>query len=278
MSKCCFTVLAFTLWALSARSQYYYKDILVNRQTQENWKSYFSNKVSKVTILSTERNGEPTPGFVCNQTISSDFHSILTFTQSADVQPSSLLAFYDANGRILKTVDTSDTYKSTTEYAYNDQGGLSVLSNTALETDNQVEAHEKHIWLYKEGKPVRMLKIKSGTDTTTVDFKTDDKGNIIEERPYHGKESLPVIYYYYDKEARLTDIVRYNEKAGRLLPDYVFEYGPQGVSSMIFVPSGSNNYQKWIYEYDEHGLKIRETCFNKRKEVVAKIGYKYNFR
>ena len=278
MSKSCFIVLIFTLSALSANSQYYYKDILVNRQTQENWKSYSSNKVSKVTILSTEGNGEPTPGFVCNQTISSDFHSILTFTQSADVQPSSLQAFYDAKGRILKTVDTSDTYQSITEYTYNDQGELSALSNTALETDNHVEAYEKHTWFYKEGKPVRMLKIKGGKDTTIVDFKTDDKGNIIEERPFHGKESLPVVYYYYDNEARLTDIVRYNEKAGRLLPDYVFEYGPQGISSMLFVPSGSNNYQKWIYEYDEHGLKIRETCFNKRKEVVARISYQYSFR
>lgn len=272
-----FMVLIFALSALSGNSQYYYKDILVNRQTQNTWKSYFSSKVRNVTILSTEKNGEPTPGFVCSQTISPDFQSIQTFTKSADVQPSNLQAIYDANGRILKTVDTSDTYKSTSEYHYNEQGELYILNNTALETDNHVEVLEKHIWYYKDGRAWKMLKIKGGTDSTTVNFKADEKGNIIEERPVHGKEPLPAVYYYYDNDGRLTDIVRYNEKAGRLLPDYVFEYGPQGISSMLFVPSGSNDYQKWIYEYDEHGLKVRETCFNKRKEILARITYQYGF-
>ncbi|HVU84946.1 MAG TPA: hypothetical protein VHC50_08900 [Puia sp.] len=271
-------VLAFILTAVSGSSQYYYKDVIVNRQTQDTWKTYFSARVSKVTILSTEQNGEPTPGFDCSQTISPDFRLIQTFTKSTDVQPSTLNAFYDANGRILKTVETSDTYKSTTAYHYNEHGELSDISNTAVETDNQVEALERHIWFYTGGKAVRMLKIKGGTDTTTVDFKLDDKGNVIEERPFHGKTALPVVYYYYDQNGRLTDIVRYNEKAGRLLPDYIFEYGPKGISSMIFVPPGTTNYQKWIYEYDEHGLKTHETCLNKRNLVIANIRYQYSFR
>jgi len=273
-----FMMLVFILTAVSASSQYYYKDILANRQTQDTWKAYFTNKVGKVTILSTGQNGEPTEGFDCSQTVSPDFRSILTFTKSADVQPSTLQAFYDQNGRILRTVDTSDTYKSTTEYQYNEQGALTTVSNTALETDNQVEAREKHIWLYKNGKIDRMLKIKGGTDSTTVEFKSDDNGNIIEERAFHGKTALPAIYYYYDQNGKLTDIVRYNEKAARLLPDYIFEHGPNGISSMIFVPSGSSDYQKWIYQYDEHGLKTRETCLNKRNIVLARLNYQYSFR
>jgi len=273
-----FLVLVFTLTALSGSAQYYYKDILVNRQTQDTWKSYFANKVGKVTILSTEQNGEPTAGFDCSQTVSADFRSIFTFTRSADVQPSVLQAFYDQNGRVLKTIDTSDTYKSTTEYHYNTQGELDTLSNISLETDNQVEALEKHIWFYKAGKVEKMLKIKGGSDSTTVNFKSDDKGNIIEERAFRGKTALPAIYYYYDQNGRLTDIVRYNEKAARLLPDYIFEYGPNGISSMLFVPSGSTNYQKWVYQYDEHGLKARETCLNKRNNILAKLSYQYSFR
>jgi hypothetical protein len=273
-----FLALIFTLTALSGNSQYYYKDILVTRQTQDSWKSYFANKVSAVTIQSTEKNGEPTPGFVCTQSVSPDYHSIQTFTKSADAQPSNLQSFYDANGRLIKTVDTSDAYNSTSVYSYNEQGKINIISNTALETDNQVTATEKHLWIYKDGKAAQMIKIKNNSDTTTVNFTADDKGNIIEERPVHAKDTLPAVYYYYDNGGRLTDIVRYNEKAGRLLPDYIFEYTQQGISSMIFVPSGSNDYQRWIYEYDSHGLKASETCFNKRKEVLAKISYQYSFQ
>jgi hypothetical protein len=261
-----------------AGAQYYYKDIVAPRQTQDTWKAYRSSKVSKVNILSTEPDGSPTPGFACSQTISPDYKSAETFTKSANVQASDLRTFYDPQGRVVKTIDSSDTYKSTTEYRYNEQDELVDLKNTALETDNRVEAVEQHLWSYQNGKPVQMLKIKGNSDTTTVHFKTDEKGNIIEERAVHGRESLPVIYYYYDDRGRLTDIVRYNEKAGRLLPDYMFEYGPQGLSSMLFVPPGSGDYQKWVYEYDDRGLKTRDLCFNKRKEMVARISYQYSFR
>ncbi len=268
--------LFFLLTAVPVRSQYYYKDILDTRQTQLTWKSYFANKVKKVNILSTERNGEPTPGFECTQTVSPDYHTIQTFTKSADVQPSVLFSSYDANGRLIKTEDTSDTYKSTTIYNYNDAGEIDTIINTSLETDNKLMTNEKHIWTYNNGKAVLMLKIKNVSDTTIVNFTSDEKGNIIEERAVHQKENLPAVYYYYDNDQRLTDIVRYNEKAQRLLPDYIFGYGTEGIASMIFVPAGSDDYERWIYEYDSRGLKSAETCFNKRKEIMAKIIYQYN--
>jgi hypothetical protein len=268
----------FILTGFSGSAQYYYKDILVSRQTQETWKTSFINKVNKVKILSMDKSGEPTPGFVCTQTIAAGFHSIQTFTESLDVPSSILTTFYNDSGRVIKTVDSSDTYKSTTEYQYSKAGRLLALSNIALETDNKVEAAEKHIWVYKDERPVQMIKIRGGSDTTTVNFTADEKGNIIEERPVRGKENLPAVYYYYDNDGRLTDIVRYNEKAGRLLPDYIFGYNQQDLSSMIFVPPGSNDYQRWTYKYDPRGLKTSETCFNKRKEIIARISYQYNFQ
>src|SRR6185312_3275094 len=134
-----FLVMIFTFLSLSGSSQYYYKDILLPEQTRSIWKSYVSNKVKKVNIVSTERNGEPTPGFECSQTVSQDFRSITTFTQSADVQSSVLQTFYDATGRMIKTVDTSDSYKSISEYGYDGQGELSSIVNTSLETDNHIQ-------------------------------------------------------------------------------------------------------------------------------------------
>jgi hypothetical protein len=225
-----------------------------------------------------DANNEPTPGFTCLQKVAPDFGSISTITKSANVPESNLTAFYDRSGRMIKTVDTSDTYKSTTEYTYNEKGDVSVMLNHSVQTDNQIVAVEKHIWTYDGAGPKNMIKIKGESDSTMVSFIKDDKGNIVEEKSVRGGQSLPSVYYYYDNDGRLTDIVRYNQKAGRLLPDYVFEYNSGRLSSMLFVPNGSSDYQRWIYVYDANGLKSNETCYDKKRQVVVKIRYSYNFR
>jgi hypothetical protein len=234
--------------------------------------------VKEVNIQSIDANNEMTPGFTCTQTISPDFSSITTFTKSADIPASTLTVYYDRNGRPVKTIDSSDTYKSITDYNYNENGGISSMQNNSEETDNHVSAKEKHLWIYEGAVPKQMIKIKGETDTTIVDLIKDEKGNTVEEKSVRSGQSLPSIYYYYDNEGELTDIVRYSKKAARLLPDYVFEYKYARISSMLFVPTGSTDYQKWIYEYNSNGLKATETCYDKRKQVVVKINYTYTFR
>jgi hypothetical protein len=273
-----FIVLVCFISAFTAKSQYYFKDILLTRQNQENWKTYHDKKVREVDIHSIDANDEMTPGFICNLRISPDFSTITTFTKSNDIAASTLQAFYDTHGWMIKTIDTSESYNSTTDYSYNPQGEILSMNNTSLETDNRVSVSEKHLWKYEKGKPVQMIKIKDGTDTTLVSFTLDEKGNIAEERSVHGGLSLPTIYYYYNADSRLTDIVRYNQKAGRLLPDFVFEYNYDRISSMLLVPTGSTDYQKWVYTYNSNGLKEGEICYDKKKQVVVKINYTYSFQ
>ncbi len=271
-------IIALLMITCSAKSQYYYKDIILSRQNQENWKILKEQKAKEVNIVSLDANDEPTPGFVCTQKIAGDFSSISTYTKSTDIPESTVITYYNPIGRMIKTVDTSDTFKSTTEYYYNDAGQLSSLLNTSVETDNQIVAPEKHVWIYEGGSLKQMIKIKGGTDTTTVTLEKDEKGHIVEEKPVHAGQVLPSTYYYYDEQGRLTDVVRYNERAGRLLPDYIFEYDGGHISSMLFVPSGSTDYQKWIYGYKPNGLKESETCYDKKRQVVVKITYTYNLR
>jgi len=271
-------LIVFGLGFMAARSQYYFKDIVLTKQNQENWKSYLKNKVREVDINSIDANDEPTPGFTCRQSISNTAGSLTTYTKSNNISASSLTAFYDGTGRLIKTIDTSDTYNSTTNYTYGPGGEISSLENISVETDNHISASERHIWNFENGRPKQMLKIKNETDTTIVTLLLDEKGNVLEERPVHGLQVLPTIYYYYDNNDRLTDIVRYNQKAARLLPDYVFEYNYDRISSMLLVPAGSADYQKWVYSYNSSGLKEKETCFDKKKQVVVKITYSYSFQ
>ncbi|HET7000655.1 MAG TPA: hypothetical protein VFI33_05090, partial [Puia sp.] len=254
-----------------------YKDILLSRQNQENWKAFHDKKVREVSIQSIDANNEQTPDFTCVQKVTSDFSSISTFTKSTNVPASTLTAFYDQSGKMVKTVDTSDTYKSTTDYTYNENGQVSLMLNNSVQTDNQIVTTERHVWTYDGTGLKKMIKIKGDTYSTWVSFVKDEKGNIVEEKPVRGGITLPSVYYYYDNDGRLTDIVRYNQKAGRLLPDYVFEYNSGRLSSMLFVPNGSSDYQRWIYVYDANGLKTNETCYDKKRQVVVKIRYSYTF-
>ncbi|MBS1598793.1 MAG: RHS repeat protein [Bacteroidetes bacterium] len=271
--------LLFLCFAVNARAQYYYKDILLTRQTIDKWKTFKENRISSVTLTSLESNGTPTEGFECHQTIAADFSTIETYTRSNSSTVSNLVAYYDANGLLKKTIDTSDTYQSTSDYEYDANSRILSITNTSIETDNQIKSVEKHIWKYdQQSLPATMIKIKDDRDTTYVQFIKDEKGNITEERAVRNGNKLPVIYYYYGDDHQLTDIVRYNVKAQRLLPDYIFEYSNGRLSSMIFVPAGSSYYQNWVYQYDEKGLKKRDNCFNKKKELVGKIEYQYTYR
>jgi len=275
-----FPLLLLIALTQTCSAQYYYKDLISTQQNDARWRLYRDNRVKSVKLSSFEKDGNPTEGFAGEQDVSSDGARISTFTKSTGNAESWIIASYNPQGQTLRITDTSDTYRSVSEYQYDAQGRIASITNTSIETDNHFKIVEQHLWSYDaSGKPSSMLKIKNGTDTTYIRFIADEKGNTAEERAVRNSSPLPTIYYYYDTDNRLTDIVRYNLKAGRLLPDNMFEYGNDGkLSSMLVVPDGSNDYLKWYYEYNEKGLKIKESCFSRQKELLGRIEYQYSIK
>ena len=84
-------------------------------------------------------------------------------------------------------------------------------------------------------------------------------------------------YYYYNDKNWLTDIVRYNNKAKKMLPDFLYEYDTEGrVSKMIQVIAGGTNYNIWVYTYNSLGLKEKEVCYDKKKQLLGTVEYLYN--
>ncbi len=267
----------------TGKAQYYYKDLVANRENTARWKSYRENHVQAVHLQSLEADSKPTEGFLGEQQVTGDVGQIITHTKSSGTPDSWIITDYSPQGRILKNTDTSDTYQNTSEYRYDDRGRIISITDTSLETDNHLKEVEQHLWSYdpaRPDKPSVMLKIKNGNDTTSVKFMLDDKGNVIEERATRLGESMPPIYYYYDANSRMTDIVRYSARAKRLLPISMFEYGEDGrISSTLIVPEEGNSfYQKWYYEYDEKGLKVKDFCYNKTKELLGSIEYQYSYK
>ena len=276
------SLLTFILSAIitqSAFAQYYYQDIVATQQVTEKWKTYKDNKVKSVDISSFENDNKPTAGFLCKQNVKTDYSEISTYTKSELARESAFTTYYNANGQPKKTYDTSKAYQSLTEYEFDASGNISSITNSSLETVNNIKNTEQHLWKFSaDGQPAGLIKIKNGNDTTYIRFIFDEKGNVAEEHAVHNKLEEPVFYYYYDENKRLTDIVRYNVKARKLLPDYIFTYDANGqLGSMLFVQEGSTDYNKWVYEYNEKGLRTKETCLSKQKELLGKIEYDYNF-
>ncbi|HVM89712.1 MAG TPA: hypothetical protein VMT76_16100 [Puia sp.] len=260
-------------------AQYYYQDIIATQQANNKWKLYKINKVKSVSISSLESNGQPTEGFACRQNLTKDFSKMTTYTKTDFSRETFLTSFYNENGWLQNTIDTGKNYISTTEYAYNESGNVVSVVNTSAETESGRTDKEEHLWKYNSaGKPIGMTKIKNNSDSTFIRFLIDEKSNITEEHAFRNNIELPVVYYYYDDSNRLTDIVRYNEKAKRLLPDYIFSYNDKSqLIAMIYIPEGSTDYQKWVYDYNATGLRVNETCYNKQKELIGKIEYQYGF-
>lgn len=272
-----FSVLSvFTLFVLSSKGQFYYKDLVSTLQINSNFHLLKQNKIKLVKLKSYQGNMPVEEGFVCEQRVNLSRNEVVTYTKTSNSPESYFTASYNLQGLLSKTIDSSEESVSTARYSYNNSGKLEWITSETRATDNSPGSIETHHWEYKNDKPFRMIRKKSAFDSTIIYFTIDEKGNVSVEEPKGGKTPARKTFYYYDDKNRLTDIVRFNEKLKQLLPDYIFEYEDEGqIATMTVVPEGSNDYQKWYYKYDDGGLRLVEFCYNKRQELLGKVEYDY---
>lgn len=268
---------AFVLLGLSSSAQYYYKDILGTKETEDLIKTYEKNKVSHVVLTAYDAQNTKSDDFLVEQLFSTGTHTLTTITRSNVNNQSQLKSFMDDRGFVTKTIDSNNTVVTTTLYDYNSAGQLVSSTSTSSDT-SQNNSSEQHFWQYLNNKPVKLVRIKDHSDTTYVDLKTDENGNVFEEQEIHKGLKAEPVYYYYDGNNRLTDIVRYNARAKRLLPEYMFEYSSSNqIIQKITIPANNSNYLIWRYQYDNRGLKTKEYIYNKQKQLTGKIEYRYSF-
>ena len=121
-----------------------------------------------------------------------------------------------------------------------------------------------------------MERKKNNMLVATIHFVKDEKNNVIEENVTDANSSDKKYYYYYDDNNRLTDVVHFNERAGKLLPDYIYEYNSLNQPvQMISASETGDNYFIWRYSYNEKNLRDSERCFSKEKRMLGKIEYEY---
>lgn len=258
-------------------SQYHYLDIVSNLQLSADMRQLQEQKVRNVLVHSFESNGEPSRGFYCKKKISKDYRRMETYTKSAITEKSILSSQFNAQGQLIASKDSSTISSASSFYQYNPEGRLAIVVNNSASSDDDFSTNlvEEHRYFYDtKGRPSKMLRIRNQSDTATVIFTTDERGNVIDENDLskNGKH----YYYYYDTKNRLTDVVKYDAVRAKLIPDFIFEYNGAGqVTQMVTTEEGvANNYFTWKKIYND-GLRIIEKCFSKEKELLGYFEFEY---
>lgn len=262
-----------------AYSQFYYKDMVGTKESSDLIAVYRKANVQTVIAKSYTVDNTPLENLSVQQAFSPAAQTLRTITRTGYLPASYLTSFFDEANRVVKTTDsTAGGFVNMTVYAYNDKGQLIGIRTTFGDPLASL-ASDEHQWQWNaQGHPQRMLRIRNGNDTSVVALKHDENGNVIEEQETVRFVKQEPVYYYYDSKNRLTDIVRYNKKAARLLPEQMFEYTSRNeLVQRTTVPQNSDNYLVWRYRFDGKGLKTAEEIFNKQKELTGKVEYIYTF-
>lgn len=273
--------LAFLALLISVTSfgQFYYKDLVDANANSDKMKTYLANKVASVTATGFDSRGVKTTDFYEVQEVfpAQNLLKISTRTGMAVVR---MYYRFDEQGRLASISDSTNGIKSRTSYQYAGNNIVSVKTEVK-DSLNDFSETEEHQWLYNSaGKPEKMWKIVNGKDSMEYRFTIDEKGNIADEQLFRRGVGVDPFYFYYDDQNRLTDIVRYNKRAKKLLPDFMFEYDEQNrvIQKITTLSTTSPDYLTWRYLFNNKGLKTKEALFNKQKELTGRIEYAYTFQ
>ena len=266
--------LLITISPLFGYSQYYYKDFIGSKQAAADMAAYKKAGVTSIKVKSFEPTGEESEDFFCEKKLTKDYKKSSLFTRSELSGKSLMVSYFNNNGLLIKTYDSSESAVKTNEFEYDEDNRLiKATSNSKSNDDDFVnEIIEEHLYNYTgEFMPSSMTRIKNKHDSLTILFSLDESGYIAVEKDTKNASK----YYYYYNQNGITDIVHMNEFKNKLIADYLFEYDDHNqISQMTTTEEGTNNYFVWKYTY-ENNLKKKENLFSKDGILLGSIEYEY---
>ena len=275
MKKIFFGLIVLMLAGYTTAAQYYYNDIINNKQILAELAVLKEKKIKGIKVTSLESTGEESEGFICQKKINRDFTEVEIYTETNESYPNTFISYFDKTGLLKKTVDSSEAGATTIDYAYDIAGRLiTINSSKHFATDDDAGVvNEQHIYSYNTGGILQqMTLVKNNRDTTVYAFEADETGNIIIEK---NSKTAEVYYYYYDTKNRLTDIVHRYSYQKTLFTESTFEYDETGrLIKMVTSEKEGAYFFTWRYNYED-GLRTDERCFSKEGSLMGSVEYKY---
>ena len=275
MKKIFFGLIVLMLAGYTTAAQYYYNDIINNKQILAELAVLKEKKIKGIKVTSLESTGEESEGFICQKKINRDFTEVEIYTETNESYPNTFISYFDKTGLLKKTVDSSEAGATTIDYAYDIAGRLiTINSSKHFATDDDAGVvNEQHIYTYNTGGILQqMTLVKNNRDTTVYAFEADETGNIIIEK---NSKTAEVYYYYYDTKNRLTDIVHRYSYQKTLFTESTFEYDETGrLIKMVTSEKEGAYFFTWRYNYED-GLRTDERCFSKEGSLMGSVEYKY---
>ncbi len=264
-----------------ARAQYYYQDIYGTRQTNEELQGYARLGLRQMTIRSFDARHTLQDNFRCERQFMPGYRQVITHTAAAVAGASVTRSFFDDQGRVTMSVDSSARSLNTTRYHYDAEGRPDTLYFVARSAggSDSLTLEEVHIYQYGPGgAPLRMNRLRQGLPPASVVFETDSAGRVSKESPEGGSGAQPAYYYHHDAQGRLTDVFHYDRRNGKMQPDLLFDYDDQGrLKEKTTVTMNTGGYLLWEYRYDSKGLIAGQTCYGKSHALQGSLEYNYSF-
>ncbi|WP_220250136.1 hypothetical protein [Chitinophaga rhizophila] len=267
---------------LSVSAQYYYQDIVNTARTEANMALLKENKITAQLVQSLDANRDTDNDFRCTRELSSNFRQIRSVTVSRSTGYSAMTTYFNNKGKMTKTIDSTRNIITTVIYMRNTNdtsGKLREVYLTSFEPKTKYKFTETRRYMYDSlGRLSHMIHFHGDKreDSTTVTFTLDSLGQVIEEIETGKGAKGRRIYYKYNDQGLLSDIVRYSPARKKMLPDYIFDYDANNrIGAMTTVNGETATYTIWRYTYDENGLPVQEECYGKKKELLGTVRYKY---
>lgn len=268
----CFTFPAF--------AQHYYNDIIGTRDLSTRMKTYVAAKMQSMTATGYDDQGRKNNDFNEWQEVQAN-GTVLRITNRDGQRVNRVYYTFDPNARLINARDSSAEIEVSSDYSYDASGRLSLIRITRRDARQEFNETEERQWRYSpSGVATTMWRIVNGKDSTEYRFITDSTGNVGEEQLVRRGTGINPVYYYYDEENRLTDVVRYNNKVKKLVPDINLIYDDNGrvIQKVTTLAIGRViDYLIWRYAYNDKGLKSKEAMFGKEKQLKGRIDYAYTY-
>ena len=121
-----YTIILLLMPGLSSNlcAQYYYNDIVNNKQVLAELVMLKEKKIKGVKVTSLEATGEETGGFTCQKKINRDFTEVEIYTETNESYPNTFISNFTKSGLLHRTVDSSEAGATTIDYTYDASGRL----------------------------------------------------------------------------------------------------------------------------------------------------------